>query len=113
VVSAILTANFLDQFYHNVKALIAFDGWGVPLFASFPIHHISHDYFTHWSSNLLNCGKVNFYADPDVNHLEIWGKINQVNGYKIESLKLGHDLITPITLKDFIKELLQNYLFSL
>lgn len=56
----------------KVKALIAIDGWGVPLLGDFPIHRFSHDYFTHWSSALLGAGEDSFYADPGVEHLDMW-----------------------------------------
>ena len=56
----------------RVKALFALDGWGVPLLANFPIYRLSHDYFTHWSSALLGAGDDSFYADPTVEHLELW-----------------------------------------
>ena len=49
----------------QVRALIAVDGWGVPLAGDFPIHRISHDHFTHWSSALLGSGADSFYADPE------------------------------------------------
>ena len=55
-----------------MKALIAFDGWGVPLVGNFPIYRISHDQFTHWSSELLGKGDKSFYADPPVEHLDLW-----------------------------------------
>jgi len=54
------------------RGLIALDGWGVPLTGDFPIHRLSHDSFTHWSSGLLGAGTEGFYADPGVEHLELW-----------------------------------------
>jgi hypothetical protein len=56
----------------KVKALLALDGWGVPLIANFPIHRLSHDYFTHWTSALLGSGKDSFFAEPGVEHLDLW-----------------------------------------
>lgn len=56
----------------KIGKFIAVDGWGMPLGANFPIFRISHDYFTHWSSGLLGTGKSGFYADPEVEHLELW-----------------------------------------
>ncbi len=55
-----------------VKALIAFDGWGVPLGGNFPLHRVSHDFFTHSSSSMLGSGADSFYADPPVEHLTLW-----------------------------------------
>jgi hypothetical protein len=56
----------------KVKAFLAFDGWGVPLVAGFPRYRLSHDYFTHWSSALLGTGAESFYAEPEVEHLDLW-----------------------------------------
>lgn len=56
----------------QVKALIAIDGWGVPLWGDFPIHRISHDAFTHWSSIGLGNSQDSFYAEPSVAHLDLW-----------------------------------------
>nr|WP_263012209.1 hypothetical protein [Laspinema sp. D2d] len=72
VVGAIGAAWGLHSLQCPVKAFIAIDGWGVPLFAPFPIHRVSHDYFTHWSSALLGRGCESFYADPPVDHLALW-----------------------------------------
>ncbi|MBE9170772.1 hypothetical protein IQ238_25750 [Pleurocapsales cyanobacterium LEGE 06147] len=56
----------------KVKAFLALDGWGVPLVANFPLYRLSHDYFTHWSSALLGTGAESFYAEPKVEHLDLW-----------------------------------------
>ncbi len=64
----------------TVRSLIALDGWGVPLVGNFPIHRVSHDYFTHWSSALLGAGQESFYADPGVEHLDLWRSPQQVQG---------------------------------
>ena len=48
----------------HVQAFIAIDGWGVPLAGNFPIHRLSHDYYTHWTSAYLGMGENNFYAEP-------------------------------------------------
>ncbi|KGF73923.1 hypothetical protein DO97_06155 [Neosynechococcus sphagnicola sy1] len=71
VVGAIAAAN-IWQYQGTVRALFALDGWGVPLAAPFPIHRLSHDAFTHWSSVLLGGGDPSFYADPAVPHLDLW-----------------------------------------
>ncbi|WP_088892147.1 hypothetical protein [Leptolyngbya ohadii] len=69
----------------SVKALIAIDGWGVPLWGNFPIHRMSHDAFTHWSSALLGGGSSSFYADPAVGHLDLWRSPQQIWGYSVQS----------------------------
>ena len=72
VVGAVSAAAIWQQLGGTVKALIAIDGWGVPLLGNFPVHRLSHDAFTHWSSALLGAGEDSFYADPGVSHLEFW-----------------------------------------
>jgi hypothetical protein len=69
----------------HVQAFIAIDGWGVPLFGDFSIHRMSHDYFTHWSSTWPFSGQDNFYADPPVDHLDLWRKPHAVKGWRISS----------------------------
>ncbi|WP_421656938.1 hypothetical protein [Leptothermofonsia sp. ETS-13] len=67
----------------KVKALIALDGWGVPLVGNFPIHRVSHDYFTHWSSALLGAGEDSFYAEPGVEHLDLWRSPHTASGWHL------------------------------
>jgi hypothetical protein len=65
----------------TVIALLAIDGWGVPLVGGFPVHRLSHDSFTHWSSALLGAGEDSFYADPGVSHLEFWRSPQSAHGW--------------------------------
>jgi hypothetical protein len=90
----------------KVKALIALDGWGVPLTGEFPIHRLSHDYFTHWSSALLGAGADSFYADPAVEHLALWRSPHTTQGFW-----LSHRSPQPIptTAAAFLVMLLQRY----
>jgi hypothetical protein len=90
-----------------VKAFIAVDGWGVPLWGNFPIHRISHDYFTHWSSALLGAGWDSFYADPPVAHLELWRSPQATNGWSIPANASPSKSYT--TAADFLVNLLQQY----
>lgn len=69
----------------KVKALIAIDGWGVPLFANFPIYRLSHDYFTHYSSRLFGGGQESFYADPPVTHLDLWRSPATTTGWWVNA----------------------------
>ncbi len=85
VVGAMSAACGWQLFGGHIKAFIAIDGWGVPLVGDFPIHRMSHDYFTHWSSSLLGSGKDNFYADPPVDHLQMWENPQNVQGVWITS----------------------------
>lgn len=89
----------------KVAALIAFDGWGVPLGGNFPIYRISHDSFTHYSSLLLGGGKINFYAEPGVDHLDLWRIPEEVRGWMTESIALGQERRTKLSLSDFLASL--------
>ena len=64
-----------------VTALLAIDGWGVPLVGNFPTHRLSHDAFTHWSAALLGAGEDSFYADPSVSHLDVWRSPQAASGW--------------------------------
>ncbi|MEM7771202.1 MAG: hypothetical protein AAF327_11925 [Cyanobacteria bacterium P01_A01_bin.37] len=72
VVAAIATAWYWQLKGRSVKALIALDGWGIPLRGTFPIHRMSHDLFTHWSSTIGETRSDCFYAEPSVDHLDLW-----------------------------------------
>lgn len=88
----------------TIKALIALDGWGVPLYGDFPIHRLSHDHFTHWSSKLLGAGLDGFYADPPVEHLELWRSPQTTQGWWEQKSQLQQ-----ITAVAFLALLLQRY----
>ncbi len=100
VVGAIGAARLRHQQGGTVRGLIAIDGWGVPLFGAFPIHRMSHDRFTDWSSAFLGNGAENFYADPAVEHLTLWSAPDQV---------LGIGAGRAIVAAQFITELIQRY----
>ncbi|BAU44456.1 hypothetical protein [Leptolyngbya sp. O-77] len=74
----------------TVQGLIALDGWGVPLAGNFPIHRLSHDRFTDWSSALLDvpldlltaaARGDRFYAEPAVAHLDLWRSPHMTTGW--------------------------------
>ncbi|MEH2174951.1 hypothetical protein [Nostoc sp.] len=109
VVGAIGAAHLWQLLGGRVKAFIAIDGWGVPLQGNFPIHRMSHDYFTHWSSCLLGSGQNNFYAQPAVDHLSIWKSPQTVQGYWVDS---SVEIIPPkgrLTAAEFLLMLLKHY----
>ncbi len=81
VVASIGAALALSWQGTRIKSLIALDGWGVPLWANFPVYRFSHDYFTHWSSALLGSGQENFYASPAVEHLQLWSELESCIGW--------------------------------
>lgn len=94
-----------------VKAFFAFDGWGVPLYGNFPIHRVSHDFFTHWSSALLGAGEDSFYADPAVEHLDLWRSPNTCKGWWVHPAAAGKpEQRTFTTAAQFVNQLLQFYI---
>jgi pimeloyl-ACP methyl ester carboxylesterase len=106
VVGAIGAAYLWQSMGGQIAALIAIDGWGVPLFGSFPVHRISHDAFTHWSSRLLGTGQDSFYAEPAVAHLELWRSPQTVMGWSIRCSDQRHHRTTAA---EFLKQLVQQY----
>jgi hypothetical protein len=82
VVGAIFAALAWQSQGGIMSTFIALDGWGVPLVGDFTIYRLSHDYFTHWSSALLGSGEESFYADPGVDHLELWRSPHTINGWR-------------------------------
>lgn len=93
----------------KVKAAIALDGWGVPLFGNFPCHRLSHDFFTHWSSSLLGSGEDSFYADPSVAHLTIWRSPQTVTGWWIQPHQVPSSTQARLTAAEFLTMLLKRY----
>ncbi|MGB7445049.1 MAG: hypothetical protein WA919_28600 [Coleofasciculaceae cyanobacterium] len=114
VVGAIGTAWGWQLGGGKVKAFIAIDGWGVPLSGNFPIHRLSHDYFTHWSSALLGAGEDSFYADRAVGHLDLWAKPDICQGWWVHPSESNRpQKRTFTTAAQFLKELLRRSMLSL
>lgn len=107
VVGAMSAALVWQRLGGTVKAIAAIDGWGVPLVASFPVHRLSHDSFTHWSSALLGTGEDSFYADPGVAHLEFWRSPHTTYGWWLSP----NTSTPPIALSaaSFLTALLRRY----
>ena len=103
VVAAVTTAQQWQRQGGNIQGLIAFDGWGVPLWGNFPIYRISHDSFTHHSSSILGAGKLNFYADPAVDHLHLWRSPDLVQGWMVQKTSPSQTLLSKNTLIDFLR----------
>ncbi len=80
---------------HRLAGLIAVDGWCVPLKSSCLMTRLSHDLDTHWNGLLFGGGSAQFYADPFVSHLDLWGDISQVRGWA------GYSR-TPVTAGQFL-----------
>lgn len=91
----------------QIKAFIALDGWGIPLWGNFPIHRLSHDFFTHWSS-VPGSGEDSFYADPPVEHLEMWRSPQTVQGWWLHPVKTPQAR-THLTVVEFLTMLLERY----
>lgn len=106
VVGAIATAWSWRLMGGTIAALIAIDGWGVPLAGDFPIHRLSHDYFTHWSSALLGAGQDSFYAEPVVDHLNLWRSPQTTQGWWCSA---SCQPSQPTTAAEFIATLLARY----
>lgn len=108
VVGAIGAAWGWQLWGGNVKAFIALDGWGVPLFGNFPIHRLSHDFFTHWSSAVLGSGEDSFYADSPVEHLDLWRSPQTVQGWWVHPVGAPQPL-KRLTAAEFLTMLLERY----
>lgn len=95
----------------KVRAFFAFDGWGVPLYGSFPIHRLSHDYFTYWSSALLGAGEDSFYADPAIAHLDLWRSPDCCQGWWIRHTTMNQsEQRVNTTAAHFVNQLIQIYI---
>lgn len=90
----------------KVARFFAVDGWGMPI-VDLPVCRLSHDEFTHWSSLPLGAGKVNFYADPAVDHLAMWGASKQVAGWQVSAWQSGKAGGIAMTAHDFLWQQLQ------
>jgi hypothetical protein len=109
VVGAIIAARSWQLLGGKVKAFMAIDGWGVPLWGDFPIHRMSHDYFTHWSSSLLGSGQNNFYAEPAVDHLSIWRSPQTIQGFAVNPTEEFYPKSDRTSAAEFIQLLLKDY----
>jgi len=107
VVGAIATAWTWHTLGGAIAVVIAADGWGVPLAGDFPIHRLSHDYFTYWSSALLGAGQEGFYAEPAVEHLSLWRSPEKTWGWQVSPA--SPNSLQFITAADFIAALLSRY----
>ena len=84
VIGAAIAAGLWQRQGNTVAALIAIDGWGVPLMpADFPIYRLSHDLFTHLTSGLGEPGQERFYCEPPAAHLELWRSPHTAEGWQL------------------------------
>lgn len=99
----------------NVARLIAFDGWGVPVLG-LPVVRLSHDRFTHLStlpldavgSLLRDASNVNFYADPPIEHLHLWGDPESADGWVVERWQLDGKVGLPMSAANFLRQVLRT-----
>ncbi|ACB52351.1 conserved hypothetical protein [Crocosphaera subtropica ATCC 51142] len=108
VVAAVTAAWQWQLQGRNIKGLIAFDGWGVPLWGNFPIYRISHDQFTHDSSMILGTGSMNFYADPAVEHLDLWRSPHLVRGWMTQTTSFNGIVLSQMSLIDFLMTIIST-----
>lgn len=109
VAGAIGAAWMWQQLGGQVGAFFALDGWGVPLAGNFPIHRISHDRFTHWSSAILGGGGESFYADPAIEHLDLWRTPQTAKGWHVSQTAAGIETAAATTAAKFLVHLLKQY----
>jgi hypothetical protein len=106
VVGSIGAAGCWQQQGGQIRALIAIDGWGVPLFGQFPIYRLSHDWFTDWSCQGLGQTEQSFYAEPAVTHLDLWRSPAQTEGWQQQG-----QVRTKTTASQFLRQLLGSGVF--
>ncbi|MGF1536417.1 MAG: hypothetical protein ACFB4J_08045 [Elainellaceae cyanobacterium] len=105
VVGALGAARWLHRIHTPIK-MIAVDGWGVPLIEPFSVHRLSHDEMTHRTSLLLGpWSGDHFYADPPVEHLDLWRSPHQIIGQRVAPASSRQ----PTTAAAFLTELLHRY----
>jgi hypothetical protein len=117
VVGAIGAAWVWQSLGRTVKAFIALDGWGVPLYGNFPIHRLSHDAFSHHSSAWWSQPGESFYADPPVPHLELWQSPQTAHGWRVSAgspfpnERRRPPIVEPVatTAAEFLLRLLARY----
>jgi len=109
VVGAIAVSALWQQSGGRVKGAIAVDGWGVPLAGNFPAYRVSHDRFTHDSSQLLGGGNESFYADPGVEHLDLWRSPQTASGWWLRETETGLKTAIPTTADRAIVEMLKQF----
>jgi len=93
---------------------IAIDGWGVPLIG-IPVTRLSHDFFTHVTSLPLGAGDKNFFAEPGVDHLNMWGEMDAVKGFEAVGWQTGEGTGVEMSAAAFLRRSLHaqwNQFFS-
>lgn len=81
VVAALGAAQAWQRRGGRVRAVFAWDGWGVALPGGLPIYRFSHDQWTHRSSAWLGPGRAQFWADPPLAHQAFWRSPDRAWGW--------------------------------
>lgn len=97
-----------QQLGGQIAAILAIDGWGVPLLKDIPCYRLSHDFFTHWSSALLGSGRDSFYAAPDVTHADLWQNPQRIEGRWITHSR-GSETPASVTAAVFIQSIVHRH----
>lgn len=105
VVGGVMLGKLWEDKGGKVDCLLAFDGWGVPLMTGFPCYRLSHDYFTHVSSSLLGGNENGFYAEPEVEHLDLWRSPLGIEGW----WEMKQGVKKAVKMRDFIEFCLNNH----
>lgn len=106
VVGAIAAAHLWQLQGGQIASILALDGWGVPAWANFPVYRLSHDAFTHWSSQFMGGSVPSFYADPAVDHLELWRSPHRTQGWQISGCGLRHRTTAAMFIQEILTETL-------
>ena len=91
----------------KLARFIAIDGWGVPLMGM-PVTRLSHDLFTHATSLPLGAGDKNFFAEPGVDHLRMWGEIESVRGFEATGWQMDEGSGIPMSAGAFLRRSLHK-----
>ena len=108
-VAAMGVARYWVEQGRPVAAVIALDGWGLPVTGPFDTYRLSHDAFTHQTSAYLGAGNKSFYADPPVSHQYLWCQPAQVTGWQVNNLSADPRSETPTTALAFLVGCLSEY----
>ncbi len=93
----------------KVTRLFAIDGWGVPVLG-LRVVRISHDRFTHLTTLPLGAGEINFYADPSVDHLSLWGTPELAIGFCVPWWQVAEGAGKRMSAKAFlVRSLTQDH----
>ncbi len=93
----------------KVARLYAVDGWGVPV-VGLSVVRISHDRFTHLTTLPLGAGEINFYADPAVDHLSLWGTPELAIGFCVPWWQVAEGAGERMSAKAFlVRSLAQDH----